>query len=214
MTDRSEVTAVRVQCRSREIGTRKTPNVAFTTGALLTSVASVQPSAVRRAVMARFSREWYPADVIAQTLPRRRVQDHAPSDVAARYPMTPPELIADSRRILHCPPLDRLEEENAVRASAHQDINPLTILPSIARRDLEVIGSEGVWIAVPADTGCIVVNRGDMRRDASGGTFRSTIRRVVDPGGEHRNVARISVPIFARLRAEIADPLVAIRGNP
>ena len=46
-------------------------------------------------------------------------------------------MIADSRRILHCPPLDRLEEENAVRAAARQDVNPLTILPFVARRGPE-----------------------------------------------------------------------------
>ena len=77
-----------------------------------------------------------------------------------------------------------------------------------------MMGSDGGRVSVPVDTGCIVVDRGDMRRNASGSTFRSTTRRVVDPGGERRNVARISVPIFAQLRSEIADPLVAIRGNP
>ncbi len=157
------------------------------------------------------------------------IQDHAPPEIVARFPMPLPDMIADSPltllRILHYPPLSGAEEDDAVRAAAHQDINLLTILPASAQRGLEVMGSDGGWIAVPAYAGCIVVNVGDMLQEASGGFFRSTTHRVCNPAGEDRNLARISMPVFLQPRAEVAlserttagaflaERLAAIRGT-
>ena len=158
------------------------------------------------------------------------IQEHAPPEVTARFSQPLPGMIADSPltllRILHYPPLSGAEAADAVRAAAHEDINLLTILPASAQSGLEVLGSDGAWIAVPADAGCIVVNVGDMLQEASGGYFRSTTHRVRNPASEHRHTARLSLPVFLQPRAEIAlsaritagafltQRLAAIQGPP
>ncbi len=157
------------------------------------------------------------------------IQQHAPPDVTARFSRPLPEMIEASPltllRILHYPPLSGDEEEDAVRAAAHEDINLLTILPASAQRGLEVMRGDGAWIEVPTDPGCIVVNVGDMLQEASGGYFRSTTHRVRNPPPSERASARISMPVFLQPRAEIvlsdrvtageflAERLAAIRGG-
>jgi len=100
-------------------------------------------------------------------------------------------------RILHYPPLGRDTQPGAVRAAAHEDINFLTLLPAATKPGLEVRDNEGVWHAVEVggDNG-IIVNVGDMLAETTGGYYRSTTHRVVNPAGEEMNVSRYSMPLF------------------
>ena len=135
------------------------------------------------------------------------IEDQVPPVIAARFSVPLPTMIAGSDltllRILHYPPLNGGEEEGAVRAAAHEDINLLTILPASRQGGLEVMTRDGGWIAVPFDPGCIVVNAGDMLQDASGKYFRSTTHRVVNPAGAHAAASRLSMPVFLQPRPEI-----------
>ena len=49
---------------------------------------------------------------------------------------------------------------------------------------------------MPADPGSVVVNSGDMLQMASGGFYRSTTHRVVNPSGEGARRPRLSMPLF------------------
>lgn len=99
-------------------------------------------------------------------------------------------------RILHYPPLGGNETKQAVRAAAHEDINLLTILPVSHQPGLQVKTAEGQWLELKTHTGELIINTGDMLREASKGYFPSTTHRVVNPLGSQSNISRISIPFF------------------
>lgn len=98
-------------------------------------------------------------------------------------------------RALYYPALNDIEvNPGAVRGSAHQDINFITLLVAASSPGLQVMDNEGNWHAVPHEENSIVVNIGDMLQLASGRLFKSTTHRVINPDSE--GVDRISMPIF------------------
>ena len=105
-------------------------------------------------------------------------------------------LDASMLRVLHYPPLTGIEEAAAVRAAAHEDINMITVLPISDQPGLQVQDNAGNWIDVSGNSGDIVINSGDMLREATGGFFPSTTHRVLNPGSGIDNVSRISMPHF------------------
>jgi isopenicillin N synthase-like dioxygenase len=131
----------------------------------------------------------------------------SPPEISANYHEPLSGMIRDSDitllRILHYPPLTGSESEGSVRAAAHEDINLLTILPAASVTGLEVLSSEGEWLEVPCDFENVIINAGDMLQEASGGCFRSTKHRVVNPVGEARDVGRMSLPLFLHPRPEV-----------
>lgn len=106
-------------------------------------------------------------------------------------------------RVIHYPPLTGTEEVGAIRAAAHEDINLITLLPASTEMGLEVKDAKGEWHAVPGDFGDIVINVGDMLQEASGGYYRSTTHRVVNPAGEAAQRPRYSMPLFVHPRPEV-----------
>ena len=90
-----------------------------------------------------------------------------------------------------------------MRAAAHEDINLITILPAANEAGLQVVNAEGKWIAVPGDFGALIVNVGDMLQEATGGFYRSTTHRVVNPTGEAAKRSRISMPLFLHPRRDV-----------
>ena len=103
-------------------------------------------------------------------------------------------------RVLHYPPLSEDAEKGAVRAAAHEDINLITLLVAATQPGLQVQDLSGEWHDVECEPGTIVVNVGDMLQEASGGLFKSTPHRVINPVGE--NVSRYSMPLFVHPRPE------------
>ena len=101
------------------------------------------------------------------------VEEYSPPEVKARYSMPLPQMLEGSNntllRVLHYPPLRGDEEDGAVRAAAHGDINLLTILPAATEPGLQVLGKDDAWHDVPCDFGLLIVNIGDMLEEASGG---------------------------------------------
>lgn len=107
-------------------------------------------------------------------------------------------------RILHYPPIGN-DTDGAVRAAAHEDINLITLLPAATYPGLQVKDNEGNWIfadlEVPKDA--IIVNAGDMLQEASGGYFKSTTHRVVNPTGLGATISRYSMPMFIHPHSDV-----------
>ncbi|MGK0409436.1 MAG: isopenicillin N synthase-like dioxygenase [Shewanella psychromarinicola] len=135
------------------------------------------------------------------------IEQYTPAEVAAKYSIPLPDMIAKSQqtllRILHYPPMKRDEEMGAIRAAAHEDINLITLLPAANEPGLQVLTKEGEWIDVPSDFGSIIINIGDMLQEASGGYFPSTSHRVINPEGTDRTKSRISLPLFLHPNPEV-----------
>lgn len=135
------------------------------------------------------------------------IEEHTPDDVRLRLSRPLREMIEGSPhtllRILHYPPLAGDEEEGAIRAAAHEDINLITLLVAATAPGLQVRDTGGVWRDVPADPGSIVVNAGDMLEMATGGYYRSTSHRVLNPSGKEAGRSRLSMPLFLHPRAEV-----------
>lgn len=98
-------------------------------------------------------------------------------------------------RALYYPALSEIERSaGAVRGSAHEDINFITLLVAASAPGLQVQDRSGNWHAVPYEENSIVVNIGDSLELASGGLFKSTTHRVVNP--QELTTDRISLPVF------------------
>ena len=144
----------------------------------------------------------------------RWIQQHTPDSAMRGFNAELPDIISDDAsllRVLHYPPLTGQEQEGAVRAAAHEDINLITVLPVAEQPGLQVRDLEGQWIDVASIPGELVVNSGDMLSEITGGYFPSTPHRVVNPGGSIANTSRISIPFFLtpRLSLRLSDRYTA-----
>ncbi len=99
-------------------------------------------------------------------------------------------------RAIHYFPLSEKEEEGAVRAAAHGDINLITLLMGASAEGLEIQHRNGDWVPVTALKDHIVVNVGDMLSRYTNDKLRSTIHRVVNPPATNKNSSRYSFPFF------------------
>jgi len=106
-------------------------------------------------------------------------------------------------RVLHYPPLPANTDPQAIRASAHEDINLLTILPASNEPGLQVKKRDGSWLDVPCHFGNLIINVGDMLQEASSRHFPSTTHRVINPEGGNARKSRISLPLFLHPRPDV-----------
>ena len=98
-------------------------------------------------------------------------------------------------RPIHYPPiLDNPKE--AVRASAHGDINLITLLMGAHGKGLQVQHSNGEWIDAMASKDELMINIGDMLSRHTNNLLKSTIHRVVNPDRELLKKSRYSIPFF------------------
>jgi isopenicillin N synthase-like dioxygenase len=135
------------------------------------------------------------------------IQGETPENVRAGFPTPLNEMILGSDRnllrIIHYPPLTGEEEEGAVRAADHEDINLITVLASGTQPGLEVKDVDGEWHEVSCDPGMLVVNTGDMLQMASDGYYPSTTHKVANPSEELEKVSRYSMPLFLHPRDDV-----------
>lgn len=128
------------------------------------------------------------------------IEEHTPENISSKLSMPLSAMVKDSPntllRVLHYPPLQGNEEEGAVRAAAHEDINLITLLPAATAPGLQVKDLKGNWHEVECDPGTIVVNAGDMLQMCTQGYYRSTTHRVVNPVGDLAKQSRLSMPLF------------------
>lgn len=98
-------------------------------------------------------------------------------------------------RIIHYPPLDGKDAKKGhVRASAHEDINLITIMPGASETGLEILGKDGVWIPIEANYNYLIIDSGDMLTRITNDEFKATTHRVVNPSD--KNNRRFSMPFF------------------
>lgn len=135
------------------------------------------------------------------------VENHTPPNVSSGFSEPLPNMIQGSEqsllRVLHYPPLPDDVDPGAIRASAHEDINLLTILPAANEPGLQVKKRDGSWLDVPCDFGNIIINVGDMLQEASATYFPSTTHRVINPEGSNARKSRISLPLFLHPRPDV-----------
>lgn len=135
------------------------------------------------------------------------VEEFTPPAIREKLSMPLSDMTRDSPenllRIIHYPPLSGDEEEGAIRAAAHEDINMITLLPAATAPGLEVMDSEGAWHPISCDPGQLAINAGDMLQMATEGYFRSTTHQVVNPRGPESRDPRYSMPLFLHPRPEV-----------
>ena len=105
-------------------------------------------------------------------------------------------------RAIHYPPITS-EPKSSVRAEQHEDINLITLLVGASADGLEVMSTEGNWVAVKTAPDEIVVNVGDMLQRLTNNVLRSTTHRVVNPPREMWHTSRFSIPFFLHPRSEM-----------
>ena len=134
------------------------------------------------------------------------LDDQLPADISARLSAPLQAMMKDSEqsllRILHYPPVDEGQNQAAIRAAAHEDINLITLLVAGSQPGLQARDNSGAWHNVPCDPGMITINNGDMLALATEGYFPSTTHRVVKPD-EKANRSRYSMPMFLHPRPEV-----------
>ena len=128
-----------------------------------------------------------------------------PADVRANLSEPLSAMIKDSDttqlRLIHYPPLSGTEAQSAFRSAAHEDINLLTLLPSATTKGLQIQTKEG-WQDVPYKPNQIIVNIGDMLQECTGGYFKATTHRVINPE-KSDNKSRMAAPLFLHPRNEV-----------
>jgi isopenicillin N synthase-like dioxygenase len=128
------------------------------------------------------------------------LEAYCPPEIQARFERSLAAMTTNSPetllRILHYPPLPSDVPPGVIRAAAHEDVNLITLLPAATAAGLEVQDCDGAWHQVPAETGDLVVNVGDMLQLASQGYYRSTTHQVVNPETAAAGESRFSLPLF------------------
>ncbi|KJA23967.1 hypothetical protein HYPSUDRAFT_66061 [Hypholoma sublateritium FD-334 SS-4] len=92
------------------------------------------------------------------------------------------------------------EEElktNNVWLKGHTDFGTITILYSQPVAALQILAKDGSWKWVKHIENALVINAGDALEFLSGGFYRATIHRVVQPPVDQQNYTRLGVFYFA-----------------
>ena len=97
-------------------------------------------------------------------------------------------------RPIHYPPVNE-NEQKAVRAAAHGDINLITLLMGAHGKGLQVQRLDGQWIDAIAAPDELMINVGDMLSRHTNNRLKSTIHRVINPE-RSQNQSRYSIPFF------------------
>ncbi|KAF5352063.1 hypothetical protein D9758_009429 [Tetrapyrgos nigripes] len=91
---------------------------------------------------------------------------------------------------------DELNSKN-VWLKGHTDFGTITILYSQPVSALQIFGLDGRWRWIKHIENALVVNAGDAMEFLSGGFYRGTIHRVVQPPIDQRTYTRLSAFYFA-----------------
>ncbi len=144
------------------------------------------------------------AQAFAKTL-LQKVEDFAPESIANQFlePLSSMIDRSDSSllRVLHYPPVP--PGTTSPRASAHEDINLLTLLPASSGPGLEILDRSGRWLQVADHDDQILINTGDMLSEASSEYFPSTTHRVCNREEAPAVKSRMSLPLFLHPRPEV-----------
>ncbi|MBP9721727.1 MAG: isopenicillin N synthase family oxygenase [Gammaproteobacteria bacterium] len=130
---------------------------------------------------------------------------YTPNDVKKQFSEPLSQMVNFEKtmlRVLHYPALDGSHSLGAIRASAHEDINLITLLPASTQTGLQVkTKNNSQWLDVGTNHGEIIINVGDMLQECSNYYYVSTTHRVTNP--EKNNIARLSMPLFVHPRTDV-----------
>jgi len=134
------------------------------------------------------------------------IHNYSPPEIVGNFSIPLYEMIDNSNqnllRIIHYPPINEEDRENALRAAPHADINLITLLLAGSSRGLQVKTKDGNWLDVDFKENELVVNIGDMLQLCSNNYYPSTLHRVINPI-ESKNIPRYSMPFFIHPRKDI-----------
>ncbi|WVQ82091.1 hypothetical protein IAT38_004219 [Cryptococcus sp. DSM 104549] len=88
------------------------------------------------------------------------------------------------------------ERAKGSRMNGHCDYGTTTMLFSVPISSLQIWGRDEKWRYVKYNPGALVINIGETLELVSGGHFRATRHRVVDPPEDQRNDERLSIVLF------------------
>lgn len=135
------------------------------------------------------------------------IQEHTPAEVKQHFSCPLQDMVDPIEqtmlRVIHYPPQTGGEQQGALRAAAHEDINILTVLPASDEPGLEAMDLQGNWHVVPTDPGMLVINSGDPLEVCSRGYYKATTHRVRNPSPERMKVSRYSFPMFVHPKNNI-----------
>lgn len=135
------------------------------------------------------------------------VEKSMPQEIRDQLSIPLSEMIQDSPRTLfrpiYYPALTGAEQEGAVRAAEHEDIDLLTVLAAATEKGLQVRDKNGNWIEVPTDPNWLIINTGDMLAECTQSYYKATTHRVVNPEAAAQGKARMSMPLFLHPREDV-----------
>ncbi|KAJ7206475.1 Clavaminate synthase-like protein [Mycena pura] len=95
----------------------------------------------------------------------------------------------------------RSEEDEAktknVWLKGHTDFGTITVLYSQPVAALQILGRDGKWLWVKHIENALVINTGDALELLSGGYYKGTIHRVVQPPVDQQHLTRLGLFYFA-----------------
>ena len=134
------------------------------------------------------------------------IHNYSPLDIVNNFSMPLHDMINNSNqnllRIIHYPPINEMDREDAVRAAPHADINLITLLLAGSSSGLQVKTKNDKWLDVDFKENELVVNIGDMLQLCSNYYYPSTIHRVINPI-KSENIPRYSMPLFIHPRKSV-----------
>ncbi|KAL0946027.1 hypothetical protein HGRIS_012304 [Hohenbuehelia grisea] len=92
---------------------------------------------------------------------------------------------------------DEEAQTNNVWLKGHTDFGSITILWSQPVSALQILTREGTWKWIRHIDNALVINAGDALEFLSGGYYRATIHRVVQPPPDQRQYTRLGAFYFA-----------------
>ncbi|KAI0943717.1 hypothetical protein AcW1_002810 [Taiwanofungus camphoratus] len=104
----------------------------------------------------------------------------------------------DIHEIISYPRSDDEEAKtNNVWLKGHTDVGSVTILWSQPISALQILSSDGQWRWIKHIENALVINAGDAMEFFSGGFYKATIHRVIQPPIDQRGYTRLGVFYFA-----------------
>ncbi|KAI0943091.1 hypothetical protein AcV7_002331 [Taiwanofungus camphoratus] len=92
---------------------------------------------------------------------------------------------------------DEEAKTNNVWLKGHTDVGSVTILWSQPISALQILSSDGQWRWIKHIENALVINAGDAMEFFSGGFYKATIHRVIQPPIDQRGYTRLGVFYFA-----------------
>lgn len=85
----------------------------------------------------------------------------------------------------------------------HTDIGSVSILWSQPISALQILSPDGKWRWIRHIDNALVINAGDVMEFLSGGFYKATIHRVIQPPADQRGYARVGVFYFAKANDDV-----------